>query len=353
MIEQIAHIYRCPLPELTLERAKKMVPYPYVQGWSWFQGMQGKWTRYVPMGKHTPVGFSFPLGQEAGIHPIGKVHLRGMRYDRTRKYALSISSSVGRRYTDSKPITRPDGTWTFDYHAQRTEQGRTRTTDYNVYLRNCLEDGIPVGVLIHDEDEGEGYRVLGLGFVESYNSRGDTFTIHGPINNDTEKSQLFYALPEGDLTDADRRRIAALTKLKLDNVDERKRMLARTIRRERQDIFRAAVYAAYDGRCAVSGTDVADVLQAAHIDDYRGMKSQIVNNGILLRADLHLLYDANLMGIQPVTYSIMLADDARVEPYESMLRGAKLRLPSDPMLCPDDDLLRLHFEQYEAQNKVA
>ena len=315
--------------------------------------MEGKWTKYVPMGVHTPDGFSFPLGQEAGIHPIGVKHLRGIKYDKTRRHALSIASSVGKRYKDSKPITRPDGTWTFDYHAQRTERGRKRTTEYNVYLQNCLEDGIPVGVMIHDVDEGEGYRVLGLGFVESYNSRHDTFTIHGPVNSDTEKSQLFYSLPEQDLTAEDRKRIAALTRLKLDNVDERKRMLVRTIRRERQDKFRAAVYAAYGGRCAVSDTTVADVLQAAHIDDYRGLKSQVVNNGILLRADLHLLYDANLMGIEPVSYDIVLAEDARVEPYESMLKGAKLRLPSDPSLCPDDDLLRLHFEQYEAQNKVA
>lgn len=68
-------------------------------------------------------------------------------------------------------------------------------------------------------------------------------------------------------------------------------------KRLRDTKFRRNLLAAYKGRCAVSGTNVSVVLEAAHITPYATAPSNKTIDGILLRADLHTLYDAGLLKI--------------------------------------------------------
>ena len=42
-----------------------------------------------------------------------------------------------------------------------------------------------------------------------------------------------------------------------------------------------------------------DIVEAAHIWPYRGRDDNHPDNGLLLRADLHTLFDLDLMGIEP------------------------------------------------------
>lgn len=66
--------------------------------------------------------------------------------------------------------------------------------------------------------------------------------------------------------------------------------------RQEQPAFRRAVFAAYEGRCAISGCDVPEALEAAHLRgrDWRAGQNE-VKDGILLRRDLHTLYDRGLL----------------------------------------------------------
>lgn len=48
-----------------------------------------------------------------------------------------------------------------------------------------------------------------------------------------------------------------------------------------------------DGKCAISKISIPEVLQAAHIVAVKDGGYEVVNNGILLRSDLHLLFDCN------------------------------------------------------------
>ncbi len=48
---------------------------------------------------------------------------------------------------------------------------------------------------------------------------------------------------------------------------------------------------AYGGRCAVTNCDIEDVLEAAHISPYNGPSTDQVYNGLLLRTDIHTLFD--------------------------------------------------------------
>lgn len=68
--------------------------------------------------------------------------------------------------------------------------------------------------------------------------------------------------------------------------------------RPTQAAFRRRVFIAFCGRCAISGCDVDKALDAAHLlgrDWRRGHNGP--EDGILLRKDLHALYDSNLLKI--------------------------------------------------------
>lgn len=61
--------------------------------------------------------------------------------------------------------------------------------------------------------------------------------------------------------------------------------------REGQPAFRGALILAYAGECAITGCAVTDLLDAAHIARYSGPKSNVTANGLLLRTDIHKLFD--------------------------------------------------------------
>jgi len=65
--------------------------------------------------------------------------------------------------------------------------------------------------------------------------------------------------------------------------------------RQGQPAFRQELMQAYKNRCAVTGCSVRDALQAAHVVSVRDGGKHSVSNGVLLRADLHNLFDRGLM----------------------------------------------------------
>lgn len=64
-----------------------------------------------------------------------------------------------------------------------------------------------------------------------------------------------------------------------------------------QGSFRVLVTNAYSRRCAMTGERTLPVLEAAHIKDYAESGPHSINNGLLLRADLHRLFDRNYLTI--------------------------------------------------------
>jgi hypothetical protein len=110
--------------------------------------------------------------------------------------------------------------------------------------------------------------------------------------------------------------------------DERERAMRAICIRRGQPAFRKALLSAYGGRCAVTGCNVEDVLEAAHISPYSGPSSNHVCNGLLLRADIHTLVDCGLLAFDPKTRRVVLAHHLRGSDY-AHLDGQTLREPSD------------------------
>lgn len=67
--------------------------------------------------------------------------------------------------------------------------------------------------------------------------------------------------------------------------------------RRGQPRFRRLLLDAYLGRCAITGTAIPALLEAAHISRYRGDHTDRVDNGLLLRADIHTLFDLHLLTV--------------------------------------------------------
>lgn len=73
----------------------------------------------------------------------------------------------------------------------------------------------------------------------------------------------------------------------------------------------------------MSGCEVLEALEAAHIFKYRGEADNHLSNGGLLRADLHKLFDANLLGIHPTALTVHIKTRAAIGDY-SQYAGRRL-----------------------------
>ncbi|MCZ4244072.1 HNH endonuclease [Pedobacter punctiformis] len=86
--------------------------------------------------------------------------------------------------------------------------------------------------------------------------------------------------------------------------DERESVLRQIKARRGQQKFRDDLRKCYGDRCMVTGCEILDILEAAHIIPYRGKNDNHPSNGLLLRADVHTLFDLDLLGINPEDLTI-------------------------------------------------
>jgi hypothetical protein len=128
-----------------------------------------------------------------------------------------------------------------------------------------------------------------------------------------------------------------------DVVDGRARVLAEVARRQGQATFRAGLLKAYEGKCAITGTAVPAVLEAAHITPYLGNQTNDITNGVLLRADLHTLLDMRLIRIDPVDMTVRVSESLKGTEYEAY-EGRSLRLPLKVSQRPSVAAIRAHFD---------
>lgn len=126
--------------------------------------------------------------------------------------------------------------------------------------------------------------------------------------------------------------------------DRRKRVTASIVVREGRGAFRAALEAAYGNRCAITGVS-APVLDAAHIRPYRGTQSDHPANGLLLRTDLHTLFDKHLLTIEYDrwdVYRVRVSDEIGEAMYRSLDGSPLATIPLTPGARPNADLLLEH-----------
>ncbi len=115
-----------------------------------------------------------------------------------------------------------------------------------------------------------------------------------------------------------------------------------------QGSFRMAVIGAYGGACAVTKEHSLPVLEAAHIRPYNKEGAHLTSNGLLLRSDLHRLFDRGYITVTPghvLRVSGALHDDYSNGATYYPLNGTSLHVPTAPADRPDSTLLEWHGDE--------
>jgi len=97
--------------------------------------------------------------------------------------------------------------------------------------------------------------------------------------------------------------------------------------RRGQASFRSDMLAAYSRKCCISNSRARPVLEAAHIELNRGRDDHSTSNGLLLRSDIHTLFDLAIIAIRPSDLSVHLHPDLRESEY-ARYEGRIIGLPS-------------------------
>lgn len=99
----------------------------------------------------------------------------------------------------------------------------------------------------------------------------------------------------------------------------------------------------YDASCCVTGCDTLEVLEAAHILSHADSGVNSSENALLLRADIHILFDRNLLKISPKTLKIALDKSLKNTEYWN-LNGQSLRKRNDGKK-PSFEFLNTRWEE--------
>lgn len=124
---------------------------------------------------------------------------------------------------------------------------------------------------------------------------------------------------------------------------DRRQLVERQIRERRgQQSFRDALRKRYGNRCLVTGCEILAVLEAAHINPYRGEDDNHPENGLLLRSDIHTLFDLDLLAIEPEHLRIELHPELVLE-YGCF---SHVSLGCDGHQTPSLEALSLRYERF-------
>ena len=128
--------------------------------------------------------------------------------------------------------------------------------------------------------------------------------------------------------------------------DTRERITRSIASRRGQRSFRNRLIGRYGPSCMISRCGLIDIVEAAHIWPYRGRKDNHPDNGLLLRADIHTLFDLDLLGIEPDSMTVRLHPDARGAGYDCF-GDLPLRVPGTAR--PSRSALRERWDTFRGQ----
>lgn len=284
------------------------------------------------------------------IPGIKRVHnlIKGIYKPADSLYAFSISSMLKSPYTD-QAFFNPDGSWWLWYSP---EAGGANVAA-NVALMRCMQEREPVLVLKQIGDKtsngGARHRVLGLGFVDEFNTSQDAFQIRG-LNDAELQSYLNVGLDTEDVLEA---------ALRLQSLEawspfvQEERAIYHVSRLKRDAAFRQVVLENYDHTCAVTGQKFVYEhrvfeADAAHIIAKGKLGSDDPRNGIALSKSVHWAFDQGVFTISD-QFEVLIHPKAQQAVSQNFplldSHGRKIVLPSDTAYHPHSDALEWHRKE--------
>ena len=100
--------------------------------------------------------------------------------------------------------------------------------------------------------------------------------------------------------------------------------------RKGQQRFRRALQTLYAGKCAFTGTSEESVLEACHIIPHARTGNDSPDNGLLLRSDIHVLFDEHLMTLANDGQHILVHKDVTAPEYARLNQTTPGLRPATP-----------------------
>jgi len=115
-----------------------------------------------------------------------------------------------------------------------------------------------------------------------------------------------------------------------------------------QQAFKAVVLSAYHGHCAITGTKIRPVLEAAHVRPVTDGGENRLDNGLLLRSDVHTMFDRGYLAVDP-SYRLRVSPRLRDEFGNGEQFYAKasqlIALPDRKPDHPQREFLEWHLDE--------
>jgi len=323
------------VPKVTIGESLAAAPGGLRPALEWFHDRRG---HEIDWPSPSPVpGVEFLVAQAKGIY-------KPRDYD----VALSVRIMETSPYADLLPVSTPNGGWVCAYHQEGISVADRDEYFTNVGLLANAATRAPVALLRQIATKPRvRYEVVGLALVAGWS---DGFFFLVGFDNTGAADSSIAAAEDAVLRDLSAQIVAAdslpestVTPPADPEHDARVRVLANVVRRQGQGKFRDNLIDAYGGRCVVSGCTALAAIDAAHIRPYMGSHTNDTANGLLLRTDIHALFDCGLVAVDPVTGTVIVASSV-IDPTYRELHGVKIHAPKHEHAKPDSAALLAHLE---------
>lgn len=236
---------------------------------------------------------------------------------------------TGRHYADDLDELR------IVYHYPRTDRAGLRDANEIDSVRNARELRLPVFVI--SEAAGGTMRLVRLAWVIAEDPYSRTFLMEFA---ESEPAQLEDRDPPDDAP--------------FETTRPRARISQNVERLERDATFKFRLLRRYQGQCAITGVDVQEVLDGAHVIDVQNGGTDDARNGLLLTADLHRAMDAMLWALHPGTLEIVTRPQGPTL-KDLQVEGDRLRrgVPSPHRTALEWRFKRFHELVGESKKKTA
>ncbi|MGM0501446.1 MAG: HNH endonuclease [Bacillota bacterium] len=107
-----------------------------------------------------------------------------------------------------------------------------------------------------------------------------------------------------------------------------------------QSKFRQNLFKYYKGKGVITKENCAAILDAVHIHPYLKKNKDHLKNGLLLRSDLHQLFDDGLITITP-DYKVLVSKKLDSNHYHKY-QNQDIYLPQDNKFYPEQQVLKFH-----------
>jgi hypothetical protein len=279
------------------------------------------------------------------VHPL----IEGIYKPAGSMYPLAVASMLKSQYQD-QVFHNPDRTWWMNYSPK--EGGMDLAV--NAGLTRCMTHQEAILVLRQVSDkmsaEGARHRLLGLGFVDSFDPATNLFRIRG-----LEWGEITILLGLGASDDSDE---LVETALRLESLEEwapfvaEDRAVYHVSRQKRDAAFRNIVLTNYGYTCAVTGQRFLSAhhveADGAHIIGKEVRGTDDPRNGIALSKSAHWAFDRGLFTISD-QYEVVVnpkISSLNVAKFPALeIDRRKILLPRDSCYWPHPDALAWHQQE--------